>query len=98
MRGERCGLADRRAWGGGPSGTCVGRTRLKVGASGTRGAHRKHGLHARDLGRVEAQRLIERTRPLPSYKGGICEARRGAGWQTGGHGAAAQAAYNRSEP
>ena len=75
MRGERCGLADRRAWGGGPSGTCVGRTRLKVGVSSTRGAHPKHTIHVRDLGRVEAQWLIERTRVLPSYKGGICEAR-----------------------
>ena len=39
-----------------------------------RGAHRKHSFQGRDLGRVEAQRLIERLRLLPSQKEGICEA------------------------
>ena len=39
-----------------------------------RGAHRKHSFHGRDLGRVEAQRLIKRPRRLPSQKEGICEA------------------------
>ena len=76
MRGERWGLADKRAWGGDPSNTCTGRARLKAGVPSTRGAHLKHSFHARDLGRVEAQRLIERLRPLPSQKGGIY-ARRG---------------------
>eukprot|EP00964_Phaeocystis_antarctica_P107203 scaffold71964_cov85-Phaeocystis_antarctica.AAC.1 len=35
---------------------------------GKHGAHIKHGVHARDAGRVEAQRLIERACPLPSHK------------------------------
>ena len=37
---------------------------------GTRGAHTKHFLHGRDAGRVEAQRLVERLRFLPSRKEG----------------------------
>ena len=71
MRGERCGLTDRREWEGDPSDTCVGRTRLKVEDPGMPGAHRNHSFHRRDHGRVEAQRLIERPRPLPSRKEGI---------------------------
>ena len=31
----------------------------------------KHVAHVRDAGRVEAQRLVERRRALPSRKGGI---------------------------
>eukprot|EP00964_Phaeocystis_antarctica_P071405 scaffold43566_cov29-Phaeocystis_antarctica.AAC.1 len=38
---------------------------------GTRGAHEKHVPHTRDVGRVEAQRLIEHHRLLPSRKEGI---------------------------
>ena len=34
-----------------------------------RGAHRKHVAHVYDAGRVEAQRLIERRRFLPSRNG-----------------------------
>ena len=37
---------------------------------GTRGAHREHAAHVRDLGRVEAERLVERRRVLPSRKAG----------------------------
>ena len=33
-----------------------------------RRAHREHANHARDAGRVEVQRLVERPRPLPSRK------------------------------
>ena len=41
---------------------------------GTRGgAHVEHGDHVRDAGRVEAQRLIERRRELPSRKQGFCD-------------------------
>eukprot|EP00964_Phaeocystis_antarctica_P127612 scaffold91274_cov63-Phaeocystis_antarctica.AAC.3 len=36
-----------------------------------RGAHVEHVLHVRDAGRVEAQRLIERPRLLPSREGSI---------------------------
>ena len=56
-----------------------GGPRLKVGGRGTGGAHGEHVLHAvhaRDLGRVEAQRLVERRRFLPSRKEGMrCGAR-----------------------
>ena len=38
---------------------------------GTGRAHIKHGLHGGDAGRVEAQRLVERRRALPSRKEGI---------------------------
>ena len=41
--------------------------RLRAGHA--RGAHRKHGLHVCDAGRVEAQRLVEHRRVLPSNKG-----------------------------
>ena len=60
---------------------CTGRVRLKaVGGQGTRGAHSEHGVHARDLGRVEAERLVERVRVLPSRKVGMrCEKRYGPG-------------------
>ena len=38
----------------------------KLGGQGTRGAHVEHLLHVRDLGRVEAERLVELVRLLPS--------------------------------
>ena len=38
---------------------------------GTRGAHLEHGLHVCDAGRVEAQRLVECRRSLPSGKESI---------------------------
>ena len=53
---------------------------------GTRGAHEKHVLHACDAGRVEAQRLVERRRFLPSGKGSLgrgatCRPGGGVGWR-----------------
>ena len=67
--GATCGQADGRVgWGGrwrkqqrGPD--CGG------SGQGTRGAHPKHLRHVCDPGRVEAQRLVERGRGLPSRKG-----------------------------
>ena len=47
-----------------------------VGGMGRRGAHLKHVPHARDAGRVEVQRLVERIRALPSPKGGVLRGRR----------------------
>eukprot|EP00964_Phaeocystis_antarctica_P159863 scaffold131082_cov48-Phaeocystis_antarctica.AAC.2 len=38
------------------------------GPQGTRGTHGEHAAHASDAGRVEAQRLVERRRALPSRK------------------------------
>ena len=44
------------------------------------GAHVEHALHGCDAGRVDAQRLVERRRFLPSQKEGIpCGARCGMG-------------------
>ena len=40
----------------------------RLGGQGTRGAHHEHVAHACDLGRVEAERLVERPRRLPSRK------------------------------
>jgi hypothetical protein len=49
-----------------------GKARLKaVGGQGTRGAHVEHVAHVRDLGGVEAQRLVERPRALPSRREGM---------------------------
>eukprot|EP00964_Phaeocystis_antarctica_P108857 scaffold73351_cov48-Phaeocystis_antarctica.AAC.2 len=61
----------------------------RFGVQGTRKAHVEHGVHVRDLGRVKAQRLVERIRGLPSRKEGIrCGARGGPGG--GWRGAAAR--------
>ena len=62
--------------GAGASGMCTGRARLKAGAQGTRVAHPEHPAHVRDLGRVEAQRLVERQRGLPSRKAGMRSGKR----------------------
>ena len=43
---------------------------------GTRGAHVEHVLHVCDLGRVEAERLVERLRGLPSRKAGMWREKR----------------------
>ena len=52
----REGVDQRRRFAGGVGPTdCWGQ--------GTRGAHRKHAVHVRDAGRVEAQRLVEGRRP-----------------------------------
>ena len=59
--GAGCVTATQVACAGGPD--------LRLWRQGTRGAHPEHGLHVRDLGRVEAERLVER-RALPSRKGG----------------------------
>ena len=45
--------------------------------------HVKHPGHARDFGRVETQRLVERRRRLPSPKGGMLRGRH-ASWVAGG--------------
>eukprot|EP00964_Phaeocystis_antarctica_P061806 scaffold36956_cov62-Phaeocystis_antarctica.AAC.4 len=56
---------------------------------GTRGAHVKHSVHVCDAGRVEAQRLVERPRVLPSREGSIgrratCGRGDGSVWRSGG--------------
>ena len=44
---------------------CAGMARLKART------HLEHVLHVRDIGRVEAERLVERRRELPSRKAGV---------------------------
>ena len=51
-------------------------------AQGTGGVHVKHGVHGRDAGRVEAQRLVERLCFLPSRTEG--RTMRGEVWAEGG--------------
>ena len=54
------------------------RVRLKaLGAQGMRGAHGEHLAHVRDLRRIEAERLVERLRALPSREARACDAGRG---------------------
>eukprot|EP00964_Phaeocystis_antarctica_P129384 scaffold93232_cov57-Phaeocystis_antarctica.AAC.3 len=63
------------------------------GAMGVRGAHGEHVAHVRDAGRVEAQRLVERQRGLPSRKQGVrCRARCGLGGGRAWAGGSARAA------
>ena len=75
MRGEvRVGMRDG-VWGGGGTSGMHGKGPTK-GGQGTRGAHQEHVAHGCDLGRVEAQRLVEGHRVLPSRKEGVrCGAR-----------------------
>ena len=56
-------------------------TRLKAAGQGTRGAHFEHAAHGCDARRVEAERLVERRRVLPSRKAGM---RRGTRYGPGG--------------
>eukprot|EP00964_Phaeocystis_antarctica_P129383 scaffold93232_cov57-Phaeocystis_antarctica.AAC.2 len=61
----------------------------EAGGRGPAAAHERHArAHVRDAGRVEAERLVERIRALPSRKEGVrCGARCGPG--AGGRGPAA---------
>ena len=66
--------------GGDASGVHGKRLTQGCGGQGTRGAHGEHVVHGRDLGRVEAERLVERVRLLPSRKAGMrCGKRCGPG-------------------
>eukprot|EP00964_Phaeocystis_antarctica_P064762 scaffold39005_cov47-Phaeocystis_antarctica.AAC.1 len=77
--GTRCEPEGGRAWGG-AGGVQGGGSDSRLGAQGTRGAHVERVVHGCDAGRVEAQRLVERNRALPSQMQGIrCGSRCGAG-------------------
>ena len=71
--GMRCGKRSSpggvRALSGGEGGLHGEGPTQGCGSQGTRGAHLEHAAHGRDLGRVEAERLVERRRKLPSRKG-----------------------------
>ena len=69
--GARGGPEGSRARPGGGARGVQGWHRLKAGGRGTRGAHSEHVVHVRDVGRVEAERLVERRRELPSRKAGM---------------------------
>ena len=60
---------------------CAGWPGSKLwGGQSTRRAHGEHVAHVCDLGHVEAERLVERRRVLPSRKAGVrCEKRCGPG-------------------
>ena len=61
-----------RAWGdGGASGMHREGPTQGWGGQGTRGAHGEHVVHGCDAGRVEAERLVEHRRGLPSRKAGM---------------------------
>jgi hypothetical protein len=92
--GMRCGegevRAGRREGPGCGGGTQAAHARGKgptqgLGAKGTRGAHVEHVLHVRDAGGVQAQRLVEGRRGLPSRREGMrCGGREvRAGWREG---------------
>ena len=73
-RGER--RAGRREGVGAAAAAQAGRWEdptVEAAGKGTRGAHPKHVAHACDAGRVEAQRLVERRRLLPSRKASTWE-------------------------
>jgi len=69
---EGYGPGGVRALGGGDASGMHGKRPTQgCGGQGTRGAHVEHVSHVRDLGRVEAERLVERLRVLPSRKAGM---------------------------
>ena len=74
------GRATGGAWGGGGGASSMRReapTAERLLWEGMRGAHMKHFVHGCDVGRVPAQRLVKRTRDLPSKKGRM--------WEEGGN-------------
>jgi hypothetical protein len=80
----RAGWREGRGEAAEAQAACQGGPECGGGWQGTRGAHLKHVPHGCDAGGVEAQRLVERRRILPSKKGRI--RKRGdmrAGWREG---------------
>eukprot|EP00964_Phaeocystis_antarctica_P130451 scaffold94312_cov54-Phaeocystis_antarctica.AAC.2 len=101
--GARCGPGAGRAWAGGSArAACTARGPGCEGWGGlghVRGAHVEHGVHGCDAGRVEAQRLVERRRALPSQKEGVrCRARCGPGAGRAWAGGSARAACTARGP
>jgi hypothetical protein len=72
MRGGEVGAGRReRAWGvvAAHKRHAKGWPDSRLGGQGhTRRAHQEHGVHGRDAGGVEAQRLVEGRRDLPSRR------------------------------
>ena len=66
-------LAEGAGAGRGPAAAQTARarrTQVEGWGQGVRRAHEEHAVHVRDAGRVEAQRLVEVRRALPSRKEG----------------------------
>ena len=79
-REEVHGPKGVRALGGGGSRLHGEEPAQGCAGQGTRGAHCEHLVHVRDAGGVEAERLVERPRDLPSRKAGMrCGKRCGPG-------------------
>ena len=77
----------REAADNGGARSVQGRARLQIGSKARGGAHPEHAVHVSDFaGGVEAQRLVEGVRPLPSRKEGIHGAGRGAAREAVGGG------------
>ena len=73
---KRYGPGGVRAWGGGDACGVHGEGPTQgCGDQGTRGAHGEHAVHVCDLGRVEAERLVERGRALRGRKARACGTR-----------------------
>ena len=70
-----CDAGVERAWGDGTvQVACTGMARLMARGQGTRGAHVEQIVEqvmSRDLGHVEAERLVELGRALPSRMAGM---------------------------
>eukprot|EP00964_Phaeocystis_antarctica_P045220 scaffold26019_cov69-Phaeocystis_antarctica.AAC.3 len=78
--------AGGEAGGGGHRGarSVQGRARLQIGGRARGGAHVEHVDHGRDAGGVEAQRLVERCRPLPRAERRAYDVGQGAGKEAAG--------------
>ena len=76
VRGEVRGVG--RAAGDRDARSVQGRARLQIRGRARGGAHAEHVDHGRDAGGVEAERLVERRRALPSRKRRACDAGRDA--------------------
>ena len=75
--GKRCGPGGVRVLSGDEASGMHGEGPTQgFGGRGTRGAHPEHAVHVRDTGRVEAERLVERGRGLPSRKAGVRRGKR----------------------
>ena len=62
----------REAAGDGGASRTYGKARLQIGSRARGGAYVEHKLHVCNLGRVEAQRLVERRRALPGVEKRAC--------------------------
>eukprot|EP00964_Phaeocystis_antarctica_P151724 scaffold119389_cov48-Phaeocystis_antarctica.AAC.2 len=78
VRGEVYGSGGTRRWTTAAHAVCRGGRDCRLGRRAGGGAHVEHVVHGCDAGGVEAQRLIERRRVLPTVERRACGAGRGA--------------------